>query len=52
MSVVGLLIGGTVNSAIILYVRSGRGLLSCITSMFVDFLSRKVTATYDLVRCN
>ena len=49
---VGLLLVGTVNSEIILFVRIVRRMLSCIYWIFEVLLARKVATTYDLGCCN
>ena len=52
MSSSGLLLGGTVNSAINPFARTGRGLMSCTSCIFEVLLEIKVAATYALGSCN
>ena len=51
VSAVVLSLVGTVNAAMNLFVRTGRGLMSCISWIFEVFLERKVTVTYTLTCC-
>ena len=48
----GLFLSGTMKSTINLCVKTGRGVLSCISLIFDFFLERKVAETYALGSCN
>ena len=49
LSVVGLFLGGTLNSEINSFVRIVRGMMYCVSWIFEVLLSRKFSETYDLV---